>query len=85
MAPTYMPLVRMLLHEVEQYKLLYIENPLQPEQIGFLQKLRYFCSTPIAGRIRYKFKQMITCYAANISQLDLSQVAGIWESRKIVS
>lgn len=45
MAPTYMPLVRMLL----------------------------------------KFKQMITCYAANISQLNLSQVAGIWESRKTVS
>ena len=83
------PMARMLIHELEQYKLLYIEEPLAPEQLeGFLE-LRRHCNTPIATGermyTRWGFKDLITSNAADIVQPDLSHAGGILECRKIAA
>ena len=83
----HMPMARMLLHELEQYKLLYVEEPLQPEQIEGFVELRRHTSTPIATGermyTRWGFKNLIASGAVDILQPDLSHAGGIWESRKI--
>lgn len=85
----HMPMARMLLHELEQYKLLYVEEPLQPEQIEGFVELRRHTSTPIATGermyTRWGFKNLIASGAVDILQPDLSHAGGIWESRKIAA
>lgn len=85
----HMPMSRMLIRELEQYKLLYIEEPLQPEQLEGFIELRHHTSTPIATGermyTRWGFKSLITSGAVDILQPDLSHAGGIWESRKIAS
>ena len=85
----HMPMARMLIHELEQYGLLYIEEPLQPEQIEGFQELRRHSNTPIATGERmythWGFKSLITFCAVDILQPDLSHAGGIWESRKIAA
>ncbi len=85
----HMPMARMLIHELEQYGLLYIEEPLQPEQVEGFQELRRHCNTPIATGermyTRWGFKQLIAAGAVDILQPDLSHAGGIWESRKIAA
>lgn len=85
----HLPMSRMLIRELEQYKLLYIEEPLQPEQLEGFIELRHHTSTPIATGermyTRWGFKSLITSGAVDILQPDLSHAGGIWESRKIAS
>lgn len=85
----HMPMARMLLKELEQYKLLYIEEPLQPEQLEGFVELRRHTGTPIATGermfTRWGFKSLIASGAADIVQPDLSHAGGIWESRKIAA
>lgn len=84
-----MPMARMLIHELEPYNLLYIEEPLQPEQIEGFVELRRHCHVPIATGermyTRWGFKNLITSGAIDIVQPDLSHAGGIWESRKIAA
>lgn len=42
----HMPMARMLMKELEPFGLLYIEEPLQPEQIEGFRELRNHTSTP---------------------------------------
>ena len=81
------PMARMLIHELEQYKLLYIEEPLQPEQLEGFVELRRHCNVPIATGermyTRWGFKDLITSGAADIVQPDLSHAGGILECKKI--
>ena len=83
------PMARMLIHELEQYKLLYIEEPLQPEQLEGFMELRRHCNTPIATGermyTRWGFKDLITSNAADIVQPDLSHAGGILECKKIAA
>jgi len=85
----HMPMARMLMKELEQYKLLYIEEPLQPEQIEGFIELRHHTTTPIATGermyTRWGFKNLIASGAVDILQPDLSHAGGIWESRKIAA
>lgn len=85
----HMPMARMLLKELEQYKLLYIEEPLQPEQIEGFAELRHHTSVPIATGermfTRWGFKNLISSGVIDIVQPDLSHAGGIWESRKIAA
>lgn len=83
------PMARMLIRELEQYKLLYIEEPLQPEQLEGFIELRRHCNVPIATGermyTRWGFKDLITSCAADIVQPDLSHAGGILECRKIAA
>lgn len=85
----HMPMARMLMKELEQYKLLFIEEPLQPEQIEGFIELRRHTTTPIATGermyTRWDFKGLIAASAVDILQPDLSHAGGIWESRKIAA
>ena len=85
----HMPMARMLIRELEQYRLLFIEEPLQPEQTEGFAELRRHCSVPIATGermyTRWGFKQLITAGLVDIVQPDLSHAGGIWESRKIAA
>ena len=59
----HMPMARMLIKELEPYGLLYIEEPLQPEQIEGFRELRRHTSTPLATGermyTRWGFKNLI--------------------------
>ena len=85
----HMPMARMLIRELEPYRLLYIEEPLQPEQIEGFAELRRHTSTPIATGermyTRWGFKALISAGTIDIVQPDLSHAGGIWETRKIAS
>ena len=85
----HMPMARMLLKELEPYKLLYIEEPLQPEQIEGFIELRHHTSTPIATGermyTRWGFKNLIASGAIDIVQPDVSHAGGIFECRKIAA
>ena len=85
----HMPMARMLLKELEPYKLLYIEEPLQPEQIEGFIELRHHTPTPIATGermyTRWGFKNLIASGAIDIVQPDVSHAGGIFECRKIAA
>ena len=84
-----MPMARMLMKELEPFGLLYIEEPLQPEQIEGFRELRNHTSTPIATGermyTRWSFKNLIASGAIDIVQPDVSHAGGILESRKIAA
>ena len=85
----HMPMARALIRELEPYKLLYIEEPLQPEQTEGFAELRRHTATPIATGermyTRWGFKTLIASGTIDIVQPDLSHAGGIWESRKIAA
>lgn len=85
----HMPMARMLMKELEPFGLLYIEEPLQPEQIEGFRELRNHTSTPIATGermyTRWGFKNLIASGAIDIVQPDVSHAGGILESRKIAA
>lgn len=82
-------MARVLLKELEPYKLLYVEEPVLPEQIESFKEIRSHTVTPIATGermyTRWGFKDIITSGAIDIVQPDLSHAGGILESKKIAA
>lgn len=81
------PMAKVLLRELEPYKLMFIEEPVLSENIdGFLEVMRN-TSTPIAlgERLfsRWDFKDVLATGAVDIIQPDPSHCGGITEARKI--
>lgn len=81
------PMAKVLLRELEPYKLMFIEEPVLSEHVGgFLDALRN-TSTPIAlgERLfsRWDFKDVLATGAVDIVQPDPSHCGGITEARKI--
>lgn len=82
-------MARTLMHELEQYKLLFVEEPVLCENEEAFLDLRRSCSIPIAtgerNYTRWGFKSMLTGGAVDIIQPDLSHAGGILECRKIAA
>lgn len=81
------PMAKVLLRELEPYRLMFIEEPVLSENVdGFLDPLRS-TSTPIAlgERLfsRWDFKDVLASGAVDIIQPDPSHCGGITEARKI--
>lgn len=81
------PMAKVLLRELEPYKLMFIEEPVLSEHVdSFLEPMRN-TSTPIAlgERLfsRWDFKDILATGAVDIIQPDPSHCGGITETRKI--
>jgi len=78
---------RQLMREIEQYKILFVEEPLLPFNEDDLIDLRRATSIPIATGerlyTRWDFRRIFKLGVVDIIQPDLSHAGGIWEVRKI--
>jgi galactonate dehydratase len=83
------PVAKVLLKELEPFKLMFIEEPVRSEEVdAFLPQLAA-TATPIAlgERLysRWDFKSVITSGAVDVIQPDPSHAGGITETRKIAT
>ncbi|MBM9596063.1 galactonate dehydratase [Roseitranquillus sediminis] len=83
------PMARVLLRELEPMRLMFVEEPVLPENQDALPSITAGLSTPIAlgERLysRWDFKPVFEGRAVDIIQPDLSHAGGITECRKIAA
>ena len=82
-------MAKVLARELDQYKLMFIEEPVLSENIEVLGEITKHTSTPIATGermySRWDFKKMLQDGYVDIIQPDLSHAGGITECRKIAT
>ncbi len=78
-----------LLPELEQYRLLFAEEPCLPENVAALADISRRTTTPIAAGerlfTRWQFREVFERRAVAVIQPDLCHAGGIFESRKIAA
>ncbi|MDO5745114.1 MAG: galactonate dehydratase [Micrococcaceae bacterium] len=83
------PMAKVLINELEPYKLMFIEEPVLSENVGSMLDVLRNTSTPIAlgERLysRWDFKEILASGAVDIIQPDPSHAGGITETRKIAA
>lgn len=83
------PMAKVLARELDQFKLMFIEEPVLSENVEALVEIANHTSTPIAlgERLysRWDFKSILSCGYVDIIQPDLSHAGGITECRKIAA
>jgi galactonate dehydratase len=83
------PMARIMARELEQFDLMFIEEPVLPEHPDEMLALRRHCNIPIAAgeRLysRYDVKPFLERGCIDILQPDLSHAGGITECRKIAA
>ncbi|WP_112313001.1 galactonate dehydratase [Pseudogemmobacter bohemicus] len=83
------PMAKVLIRELEQFRLMFIEEPLLSEHIDAIGEVAKGSSTPIAlgERLysRWDFRQVLESRVVDIIQPDLSHAGGITECRKIAA
>ena len=82
-------MAKVLAKELEQFHLMFIEEPVLSENYEALQEISKHCSTPIAlgERLftRWDFKKIFEQGIVDIIQPDVSHAGGILECRKIAA
>lgn len=82
-------MAKVLVKELEQFKPLFIEEPVLPENNEALIEISRQTSTPIATGERMfgrqAFKSLLQSGGVDIVQPDVSHCGGIWELRKIAA
>lgn len=83
------PMAKILMKELEPYRLMFIEEPVLDENLEALKELSRHTSTPIATGermySRWDFKHLLSTGYIDILQPDLSHAGGITECRKIAT
>ncbi len=83
------PMAKVLARELEPFHLMFIEEPVLPENNEALREVRANTSTPIATGermySRWEFKHLLEDGYVDIIQPDPSHAGGITETRKIAS
>lgn len=83
------PAARRIATELENYDILWFEEPLIPGNLENYSRLRSQTSTPISmgERLftRWEFREVFEKGCADFIQPDVSHAGGIWELRKIAS
>lgn len=83
------PMAKVLIRELEPFKLMFIEEPLLSEHHDAIAEVTRGSSTPIAlgERLysRWEFRDVLEKRVVDIIQPDLSHAGGITECRKIAS
>ena len=83
------PMAKVLAKELDQFKLMFIEEPVLSENVEALREIANHCSTPIAlgERLysRWDFKHVLSGGYVDIIQPDPSHAGGITETRKIAA
>lgn len=83
------PMAKVLAKELEQFKLMFIEEPVLPENEEYFETIANLVSTPVATGerlyTRWDFKRIFEKGAVDIIQPDVALVGGILEMRKIIA
>jgi galactonate dehydratase len=83
------PMAKVLAKELEQFRPMFIEEPVLPENNEALREIAYATSIPIATGermfSRWDFKKLLSDGYVDIIQPDLSHAGGITECRKIAA
>lgn len=83
------PMAKALIRELEQFRLMFIEEPLLSEHLDAIGEVAKGSSTPIAlgERLysRWDFRHVLESRTVDIIQPDLSHAGGITECRKIAA
>lgn len=83
------PMAKVLAKELEQFKLMFIEEPVLPENEEYFETIANLVSTPIATGerlyTRWDFKRIFETGAVDVIQPDVALVGGILEMRKIIA
>ncbi len=83
------PMAKALIRELEQFRLMFIEEPLLSEHLDAIGEVTRGTSTPIAlgERLysRWEFRAVLESRVVDIIQPDLSHAGGITECRKIAA
>jgi galactonate dehydratase len=83
------PMAKLLIKELEQYRPLFIEEPVLAEQAEYYPRLAAQTAIPIAAGermfSRFEFKRILANGGLAIAQPDLSHAGGITECLKIAS
>jgi L-alanine-DL-glutamate epimerase-like enolase superfamily enzyme len=76
-----------LAHELEPLGLLWLEDPVPPENVAALRRVTTSTSTPIAtgenGYLRHGFREAFETGAIDIAAPDLQKTGGLLEARRI--
>jgi len=82
-------MAKVLAKDLEPFKLLFIEEPVLPENNEALLEIAKHTTIPIATGermyTRWGFKSLLASGAVDIIQPDISHAGGIWETRKIAA
>ncbi len=83
------PMAKTLAKQLEEFRPMFIEEPVLPENNEALRDIANHVTTPIATGermfSRWQFKSLLTDGYADIIQPDLSHAGGITECKKIIS
>ena len=83
------PMAKILAKKLEEYDLMFIEEPVLCEHMEDFKEIAAACNIPIATGERlftkYDFKRLLTAGGVDIIQPDLSHAGGITECKKIAS
>ncbi|MBV9624654.1 MAG: mandelate racemase/muconate lactonizing enzyme family protein [Acidobacteria bacterium] len=75
--------------ELEPFRLLWLEEPVPPEDIDAMAEVRHSTSTPIAcGEnlyLRWGYRELLNKNAVDIIQPDIQKVGGLSEGRKVAN
>ncbi len=73
--------------EAEQYRMLFLEDPLSPEDLGYFRQIRANCATPIAmGELfnsPHEWQPLIVNQLIDYIRVHVSQAGGFSPARKI--
>ena len=76
-----------LAHELEPLGLMWLEDPVPPENVQALRRVTKSTSTPIAtgenGYMRHGFREAFECGAIDIAAPDPQKTGGLLETRRI--
>jgi galactonate dehydratase len=82
-------MAKVLAHELDQYHLMFIEEPVLSQNNEALREIANHCATPIATGermfSRWDFKNLLEAGYVDIIQPDLSHAGGISEVKKIAA
>jgi galactonate dehydratase len=77
------------IHAIEEFRPLFCEEPVPPEQPDALLEVRKSVRVPLATgerlATRWDFRRVCELQACHVLQPDLSHCGGLWEARKIAS
>jgi len=83
------PMAKVLIEALEPYHLMFIEEPILPENNSHLQLLYQLTTTPIATGerlyTRWEFKDILAKGCVDVIQPDVALTGGILESKKIAA
>ena len=83
------PMAKVLATELEQYKLMFYEEVVLPENEECFKEISNICSTPLSTGerlyTRWEFKNIFKEGVIDIIQPDVAMVGGILETRKIAA